>query len=360
VRQIDASSPVAGSTPVSQSVSAVEKSCSRSGPRDEQVLHALAQACADFAAALNAIAGAARGCDSSSVTLPGVIDQVPLTRAPASALTFTAAEVTVIEAVKEFLHCKARAGRSDRYLQALRNSLKKFAYGRAHTPLWAVTVQDVDKWLEKSHWSPRTQKGYLSDVCVLYNFCIRRGLCRSNPAAAVELPVYDTGKVEIHTPQQVAQVLEFARTHDLNLCRCLAVRYFGGLRSSEATRLEEKEIKETFVEVTASKSKTRRRRLVTIQPNLASWLKLGGELPLRDFNNRYRWFTAALKAEKQIEWPHNVTRHSFVSYHLAQFQSAGKTALEAGHTEQMIFAHYREVVTAQSAAEYWQIFPQPS
>jgi integrase len=135
------------------------------------------------------------------------------------------------------------------------------------------------------------------------------------------------------------------------------VRYFAGLRSSEATRLAESEIKPGFIEVTARKSKTRRRRLVKIEPCLAAWLALGGELPLRDFNNRYRWFTAALKTEKGITWPHNVTRHSFVSYHLAQFQNAGKTALEAGHTEQMVFAHYREVVTAASAAAYWNILP---
>jgi site-specific recombinase XerC len=262
-----------------------------------------------------------------------------------------------METVKEFLNAKARAGRSDRYLQALRVSLKSFTHGRAHKALVDVTVKDLEKWLEKSNWASRTQRGYLSDVRIMFNWAMKRGLARTNPAAAVELPVLEEGKVEIHTPDQVKSVLEYARLLDQNLCRCLAIRYFAGLRSSEATRLEEKEIKPTFVEVTASNSKTRRRRLVKIEPNLRQWLNLGGELPLRDFNNRYRWFTTALRTEKKIEWPHNVTRHSFVSYHLAQFQSAARTALEAGHTEQMTFAHYREVVTPASAAEFWAIVP---
>jgi hypothetical protein len=59
----------------------------------------------------------------------------------------------------------------------------------------------------------------------------------------------------------------------------------------------------------------------------------------------------------KVPWPHNVARHSFVSYHLAQFQAANKTALEAGHSEQMLFAHYRALVTPGAAAEFWSIVP---
>jgi hypothetical protein len=73
-------------------------------------------------------------------------------------------------------------------------------------------------------------------------------------------------------------------------------------------------------------------------------------------NNRLRAVTRAVA----VPWPHNATRHSFVSYHLAQFQNAGKTALDAGHTEQMLFAHYREIVQPAAAAEFWAIRPQPT
>jgi hypothetical protein len=91
---------------------------------------------------------------------------------------------------------------------------------------------------------------------------------------------------------------------------------------------------------------------------LRAWLALGGALPLHDVNNRMRWFTAGLREKHGIAWPRNVTRHCFVSYHLAGFQNAGKTALEAGHSEQMLFAHYRELVTPEAAAEYWNILPK--
>ena len=58
-----------------------------------------------------------------------------------------------------------------------------------------------------------------------------------------------------------------------------------------------------------------------------------------------------------VRWPHNVTRHSFVSYRLADLANAGQVALEAGTSEAMVFRHYREVTTAPEAAAFWSIRP---
>lgn len=198
-------------------------------------------------------------------------------------------------------------------------------------------------------------RGYLSDVRTLYNFAARRGYVERNPASAVELPVLDgSTPVTVHSPDQVKQVLKIARRADLDVCRHLAIRYFAGVRSAEAHRLRECDIKleQDLLEVPALKSKTRSRRLVTIQPNLRAWLALGGELrPIGDMTVRQ-----VIRLSK-VKWARNVTRHSFVSYHLAQFGNAAKTALEAGHTEQMTFSHYRALVTPAAAAEYWAIQP---
>lgn len=262
------------------------------------------------------------------------------------------------ELIDDFMRVKAKTGRCLRYLRTLRVSLKSFAKGRAKVPIGNITVADIEAWLDAQVWAPKTQKGYLGDVRTLFNFAVRRQMLAHNPAAAVELPVQTPQPAGIHTPNQVRTVLEFARGYNLCICRALAVRYFAGLRSAEVNRLEEYEIKESFIEVPAAKAKTRRRRPVSIQPNLRAWLDLGGSLPLHDISNTWRWFTAKLEKAHGVPWPHNVTRHSFCSYHLQQFQNAGKTAIEAGHTEQMLFAHYRELVTPAAAAEYWSIMPK--
>ena len=37
------------------------------------------------------------------------------------------------------------------------------------------------------------------------------------------------------------------------------------------------------------------------------------------------------------------------------WQSAAETAGLCGHSESVLFAHYREVVTPEAAAEYWSV-----
>ena len=306
-----------------------------------QVWQALAQA----AQALLIAARAMQGDLSAPVSLPSLSP------------TYTS-DCTVAEAVNDLMIAKARAERSDRYLRALKNSLGKFCKGRARQRLCDVTTTEIEEWLHSNHWAGRTQKGYLGDVATLFSFGMRRGYCTNNPAKGVEVSAFNPAAPGIHTPDQVRHILELARTTDLGMMRALAIRYFAGLRASEAEGLTEANIKmdQNLIEVPAAKSKTRRRRLVTISPNLREWLAVGGELPLVNVGKRTRRFLAIVRRDG-LPWPGNAPRHSFCSYHLASGQNAARTALEAGHSEQMLFAHYRALVTHQEAASYWGIRP---
>lgn len=264
--------------------------------------------------------------------------------------------LTLAELVNEFLIAKCRAGRSDRYLRQIRVSLTSFSRGQTHRSISEISLADVERWLFSKQWKARTMRGYLADVRTLFNFAVRRGYLKSSAAAAVELPLDESrhAPVTVHSPAEVRAVLECARRASLDVCRHLAVRYFAGVRSAEAHRLREGNIllEQGYIEIPAVAAKTRRRRLVSIQPALRAWLALGGVLrPMRPDTVRE---TIRLS---EVKWPSNVTRHSFCSYHLAQFKRAGETALEAGHSEAMLFAHYREVVTHQAAAEFWSIVP---
>lgn len=268
---------------------------------------------------------------------------------------------SVAEAINDFLVAKARAQRSDRYLRAIKNSLSKFCRGRGHQALTAVTPEQIEIWLMESTWAPRTKEGYLSDVSILYNFGIRRGWCSNNPAKAVELPDAEDSIIGIHTPEQTRVVMDLARATDLNIMRCLALRYFAGMRAIEAECQQEEDIKaaDGTLIVTRAKRRTRARRRVTVLPVLSAWLAVGGSLPLRDTGRRMAEFAKAVEAAG-VPWPQNAPRHSFCSYHLAQWENAGKTALEAGHSEQMLFHHYRALVTKADAAKFWAIYPTPS
>lgn len=53
--------------------------------------------------------------------------------------------------------------------------------------------------------------------------------------------------------------------------------------------------------------------------------------------------------------PKNGARHSFVSYHLSLFENTELTALQAGHSREILFRHYRELATRDEAESYFTI-----
>ena len=264
---------------------------------------------------------------------------------------------TTLEVVNELLNVKARGQRSDSYLWQLRHCYTLLVRGRSRRPLSSFDARELERWLASAEVGPRTIRGRIQYLRLLFKFAQRRGYVQHNPALALEYPREETKEPGacIHTPDQVKAVLDAALEQDPGTAKALAIRYFAGLRSAELERLDpEKEInlERRRIEITAAKSKTRRRRLVTIQDNLFAWLSLEADIP-GDLEKRITlvWQKAG------VPWPRNVTRHSFCSYHLAEFQNAARTALQAGHSEQMLFAHYHDLVTPEAAKEYWAILP---
>jgi hypothetical protein len=193
----------------------------------------------------------------------------------------------------------------------------------------------------------------------LFGFAVRQKYIRDNPTDAVEMPMLDDKSPGIISIADCRAVLDKCQRTDPGLLPFVALLFFTGLRSQEALRLDETNLNPDFVEVTARKSKTRQRRLIEISPQLRAWLDAGfqngGTLP--PTNWRKRWDRVRQSAGVFKGWPQNGARHSFVSYHLASFKSAAETAAIAGHSEHMLFAHYRELVTPADAEAFFGLMP---
>lgn len=124
-----------------------------------------------------------------------------------------------------------------------------------------------------------------------------------------------------------------------------------------------------IVEVPASKSKTASRRLVRMEPALTAWLQVGERSGAEVWpkNGARLWCAAQVRAGYRgrwgqnpdgLPWPDNALRHSFASYHLAHFRDSARTALELGHMDtRILFAHYREMVSPEAAADFWALRP---
>ncbi len=261
---------------------------------------------------------------------------------------------TLAEMVNRLVESKARAGRCDAYLQQLHHCYKHLCRGRGSRPVNQVTTAELEDWVYSGKVSPRTVKGRVQYLNTLFTYAGKLGFCPNNPARALEVPTLRPDPPGIHTPEEVRKVLAEAMKQHRGGARCLAIRYFAGLRASEVEKLppEAIDLARLRIEVSARISKTRSRRLVTIQPNLAAWIEATKVMPADMWKRVEKVWRAA-----GVPWPRNAPRHSFVSYHLAHFGSSAKTAMESGHSEQMLFAHYRALVTPEAAAEYWGIRP---
>jgi integrase len=261
----------------------------------------------------------------------------------------------LVAAINEFLVYQARLGRSDRYLRQLRVVFTSFTKKRGGIMVHELTAGAVRAWSESPGWSPGTARRYVADVRGFLEWCRRREWIHGNPAADIRIvQPRDVRPPQIHTPEEVLRILKTAAAVDLDVCRHLAVRYFAGLRTAEAMALRESDVRqeEALLVVPAAVAKTRRRRAVQICPALAAWLAIGGTLRgMRPDSIR------RVMRLSGVDCPPNVSRHSWCSYHLALHESSAKTALEAGHAEAILFAHYRALVSRAAALEYFSLRP---
>jgi integrase len=266
---------------------------------------------------------------------------------------------TFRELVTELLPAKAADSASAPYLTDLRCRLGQFASSFGDRPVCEIRTDEIDDWLRGLNVSAVSRNNSRRTLHSTFSFALARNYCFENPVTKTARAKERSGNIGILTVAQAARLLENATPDVLPY---LAIGLFAGLRRAEIERLDWGKIdfESGLIEVTAQKSKTAQRRLVTMQPNLREWL-----LPLRKHkgnvtpSNCFReLFEQAREAAGIAEWPDNALRHSFASYHLAHFKNAASTALELGHHDSRItFAHYRELVRPKDAEKYWNLQP---
>jgi integrase len=267
----------------------------------------------------------------------------------------------VSEVVADLLRARTADAMSVRYLGDLRVRLGRFVQSFGEEMIAAISASRIDEWLRGLGVGPVTRNTFRRRLAVLFSFAKRRGYVTENPVTDVERAKERETEIEILSVGELARLLECASSDMLPFW---TIGAFAGLRRAEIERLtwNEVDFDSGVIEVKASKSKTASRRLVTIQPNLREWLapyrtRTGRVCPL---NLRRKIDDDREHAKLRSEWPQNALRHSFGSYHLAQFNDAAKLALEMGNSPATIFRHYRQLVKPKQAEQYWNITPAAS
>jgi len=221
--------------------------------------------------------------------------------------------VPVEDLFSEVIRVKRQDGRSHRYVHELGLYLRRFARDFGQKPIASLEIREIDDWLRALPGSPVHRNNCRRNLSVAFSHAVDRGYLETNPIVKTSIARVVDRAPEIFSPEQAARFLEACRTLCADIVPMHAIGLFAGLRAAEIERLDWKEIRlrRGHIEVTAEKSKTARRRLVPIEPNLNSWLKpfeqpAGPVVPPNAIEKRL----AAMKAAGLQKWPRNGERHS--------------------------------------------------
>jgi Site-specific recombinase XerD len=273
-------------------------------------------------------------------------------------LEATTRSVPLSVAMNELIENRKASGASARYCNDLRLRIGRFCNDFPERKLSDLSTREVDDWLAGLKLAPVTRNTFRRDLRTLFSFGMTRRYCAENPVLQTAKAKETDGDIEILSVAQTAKLLESAAADTLPFW---AIGAFAGLRRSEIERLDwaQVDFESGLIEVKARHSKTARRRLITMQPNLRAWLA-----PYRAHRGAVSPSSLRLRTEAdrdraglREDWPPNALRHSFGSYHLAHFKDAAALALQMGNSVDVIFRHYRELVKPKEAARYWQIKP---
>ncbi len=281
---------------------------------------------------------------------------------------------TLQEAIDALIADKTAAGKGERHLKGLRWSLERFAEDFSKVRLHEIRRDQIVEWLDEEDFGTTTRGNYLRDLSILYNFAHQREWVASIPLTGITRPAPGPGEIKILSPEHTTEFLHVAERVAPEIVSALAIKFFAGLRTSELFALDWKLVSSKQITIQAKSAKTRKRRVVTVSQNLQVWLaRYSGQAGHVTPHTHNAWHRRLEMVEAEVtnerlenpdkpqaapfRLPSNCARHSFCSYHYAEFRNENLTAAEAGNSPKVIFSNYRELVERESAARYWRILP---
>ncbi len=269
-------------------------------------------------------------------------------------------EISPKDAVLKFVESKMRTGMSHRHVGTVRNLLEPFYRKFSDRNLSQITVTDVEAHVARVKGSARTKNNLTATLRMFFAWAKKHGHIRQDRPTAADTLV--KVREPIRTPEifTVEEMTAMMKATEPEMIAYMSIAAFAGIRSAEIEKLDWSAVdfQAGYIRIDWDQAKTRQRRLVAIQPNLRAWLmkvrKESGPLTPRNLRERIQ----SIGKRAKVPWKSNALRHSFGSYRLAELQDASKVSLEMGNSPQMLFKHYRELVTPEQARQWFGIMPE--
>jgi len=272
------------------------------------------------------------------------------------------------EAVAEYVAMKEHEREQDMlsepYLVRMKRDLKRLQKYFPEATVAELTGTRLIGYFEARRAALKTYNNRRGIVSTFLKFALQRDWLTDNPLAKIpprRIRRRRGGAVTL-TAAQAKKMMAFVEEQHASAVPFFALCLFAGirpcLRTGEILRLQPEHIDldAGMIRIDSGVSKVREPRNVTIQPNLAAWLRA---YPLKGFPI----ISANLQhvREKVVEkfnLTHDVMRHSYISMFVAKFRSIGEAALQAGNSESIIRKHYLDLKSPAEAEQFFGILPQ--
>jgi integrase len=286
------------------------------------------------------------------------------------------------KAVEEFIESEAfktkakdggRAQMSEKYAYNRAILLRRFVGTFPNTAVSELGKAHLDKFVEslEKEFSPKSRNHHRAAVKTFLTWAVAKDYLphthRLFEANKMKPETANEEDIEFYTAKEFRALLE---SSEGSMQAAIAIQGLAGLRAAEVLRLNWEDIWRISgqIEITAMKSKTRQRRLVTVCDALGGWLepyrKCTGSVwvsPARngahsrevDFQQRL----LAVCEKAGLQRKRNGLRHGFCSHHFALHNNENLTAKEAGHTPAMLHRHYNGLATSHDAEAWFAVRP---
>ncbi|OAM87916.1 site-specific integrase [Termitidicoccus mucosus] len=284
-------------------------------------------------------------------------------REPEAALKIADAIETYMKARKEDVQ-QALIGK--RQLRNIRLELTEFQRHFPTQTLAEVGTEALHAYIRRDDGALKTQNNRRGVLCAFFNHAVRKEWMTRNPVAKIPRNriEHNRGSAEALTAERAAQLMAHVESvHGGAFVPFFALCLFAGIRpEGEISKLPACDVRleNSAITIEPWVSKVNMRRLVTIQPNLAAWLKAYplDEYPVIPPKDKMKNIAKKLtRIRQKFGVGHDVLRHTFISMHVGKFRSMGDTALQAGNSESIIRRHYLNVTTQQEAGAFFAIMP---
>jgi integrase len=288
------------------------------------------------------------------------------------------------DALDEFLAAKRKENLRAHSIENLRAKCNLLVALNPSRRMDEISPAALDDVIFKPGTSPRRHANVRRVLHNFFGWAKRQGYCADNPVASISPVKLERDEPEALSLAQVRKLLEAASNYkDGKLAPYVALSLFAGIRPTELARLtwDEIDLQAGTITIGPKMAKMRARRVIDMvkplfdknnkpagRANLLDWLtpyalrKQPFVAPnfQKDFDavKEAAGFGTPTKEKPHLKpWVQDYLRHTAISNHLAWLKHEGDTALWAGNSPTVVQKHYRALVTAVAAKEFWSITP---